>query len=963
MPSPDANASHPLPPGQVLYPIQDTTILYVRDGESNLRYQRASFNGPITDPMTDLTDTVDLGASDDILSARAVTLGEDGKSEVVILTAKELTTLMYEGKTSRVSPVRPKVNGGVWIIGIDPQTPPAPPIPDPRQHGNSPETDHSQPEADRRKLALLVKDAGLGVLLVDRQTGAFGEALPLPNVVRGDPLSAEWVRRGLEGMLVVLTVDNGTLLAHVIARSDLTPALEASQVTTLTLGIVSASPLPHVETHVTQMRAGTSDQQLAVAWPDTAGACHIALIGWESAGKAKLLATVAPTGEFPVRAGTALRLASADLLHKGVEQLALGYMALVETDPYNGMEAIGVYLMLFTLDELANLVLDKKSEKSYVMGVGRLPNADYDRSLGDMYLAAGMFGSFVGVQVIARTGSNKIECGFVPYDPFHGFSDLTPTFPACPELTFYGKYGLMINCHIPLSEEEKKLLDRIPESGFMGASKAQITEEMKQSKTSLGSVAVNPTRFFAFPSDLSGQSVVLGAPTLIQRSGRSQILAIIQAPPYDRRISHALPNITFATATADTTGCSVASNKSWNVSNDSGVNLGLGPLALSRSMHNSWGKSFDKLEDNSSSSNVNFHANFSDHDYLLVYAVSYNIWRYPIIRSSLNHEPGAEMLVIFPDSTTEEMDWVPAHQFAYKPKAEVGMLLSYVGVEKDGFEDANRIFKLKGITVAEANDSSSVGFEKSKSSSDTESKHSTVLNSITNHASFTGVTELFELLPAAFGLNIGKTEGYSESTVETTHITVADSLSLSVSSGAVSDPIYEYMMTPYIYTHKKLGCLVLSWKVSLTGQGWQQGYQGGDPKLASAQLALVRPVSNSTDFLYSRFTRAIAIVDKGDGTFDIGVEIFNNSLGTAKEVSCKIYEGQPEKTSKGIALPDVLLGEATVVGGLGPVGREWAYLRGKKLNKPAYVTIQLFLGAIPGEIYWSVYPPERFFGS
>ena len=46
--------------------------------------------------------------------------------------------------------------------------------------------------------------------------------------------------------------------------------------------------------------------------------------------------------------------------------------------------------------------------------------------------------------------------------------------------------------------------------------------------------SISPTadRFFGFPSDVTGLSVVLGTPTLSQAIGAQQLLAIVQAPPF-----------------------------------------------------------------------------------------------------------------------------------------------------------------------------------------------------------------------------------------------------------------------------------------------------------------------------------------------------------------------------------------------------------------------------------------------
>jgi len=294
------------------------------------------------------------------------------------------------------------------------------------------------------------------------------------------------------------------------------------------------------------------------------------------------------------------------------------------------------------------------------------------------------------------------------------------------------------------------------------------------------------------------------------------------------------------------------------------------------------------------------------------------------------------------------------------------MLLSYLDVEKDGYKPENVLFEADGITVSTGANSATLTFDKSHSKMNSDTTHINVLNSVTNHFSFTGSTQLFDYLPVSFGLNMGSSHSYSDGTVRTTHLTVHSSLNLSVSGGSVSDPIYEYKITPYIYQHAALGCLMLAWKVDAFGRAWAKQSEGGDARVAFPRVCLIRPVPNSKDLVYRALSRSISFrvnrdTDaKPDGTVDILVEIFNNSFGNARDVLCRFFSGKPELSEDGTKLevPANPLGEVKLAS-LESLKRTTVALGRQTLTTPMYVTVELSLGKIHQGIYWNAYPPEE----
>jgi hypothetical protein len=460
----------------------------------------------------------------------------------------------------------------------------------------------------------------------------------------------------------------------------------------------------------------------------------------------------------------------------------------------------------------------------------------------------------------------------------------------------------------------------------------------------------------------------------------------VQVPPYDERTVTTRPTLSITTVKGTARGLGVSTDKAYTLTKDVTFNLGLESLnlSLSRAMHSSYGESFSKVDDSSYSENVSLHQNFADADQVLIYEVSYNVWRYPVLDPSQDDdrttEP-AEVIVVIPQDTQRLQNWTPAHEFAYKPRSEVGMLLSYVNEEPEGFEQHNLVFASdKLLTVSTDRDTNLLTLDQASMTSNSAAKHFSVLNSVSDHATWTGATTLFEFLPPSFGMslpvsvgvNIGTSTTNADNRVETTHLTLHEGLTVSVGSGSVSDPRYAYKIRPLVYRHAKLGCLMLTWVVQTTGVGWTHGtsHVGEDTQLTTPELRLIRPVTNSKDKIFNAFSRAISFEEKNDGSVDVKVEIFNNGTTPAEEVSCVFYEGLPKlNASKALVVPKTKLAQVQlpVEGGqLVPGARRSVKLnvRHTSGSGPLYITVQLCRGESTGPafIYWGVHPADTPLG-
>jgi hypothetical protein len=234
-----------------------------------------------------------------------------------------------------------------------------------------------------------------------------------------------------------------------------------------------------------------------------------------------------------------------------------------------------------------------------------------------------------------------------------------------------------------------------------------------------------------------------------------------------------------------------------------------------------------------------------------------------------------------------------------------------------------------------------------------------VHNSTTDSAHFALSTTLLQYVPINFGLNITQGQTYSESDVQTTSLSHTVTMSITVTTGSVKDIGYEYVITPYIYQHKTLGCLVVTYQVTLRGKSWTDYY---GKRLPQAILQALYP--NSADKVLAAFSRSISFQDNDDGTVEVSVEIFNNGLGEIQNVVCEFYKGAPVLGTGGITPSGDMAGQQSVPTLTG-TGRTTVSLP-MTLAPNDQVTVSLYVSVPPvklsNQIYWAVYPASAFAG-
>jgi hypothetical protein len=542
-------------------------------------------------------------------------------------------------------------------------------------------------------------------------------------------------------------------------------------------------------------------------------------------------------------------------------------------------------------------------------------------------------------RIIAHTGDGlqpQTFCGFIPVDPGGH------TFPARGD----GVGGI----NVAPTVLETHAFPKVPDNTVPGP-----TLPVK-------------IRFRAFPCDLSGESVVLRGPTLGQAAVCSQILAIVHAPPFLREFSKtdggsgANPSVTFNTARGTTEGASTGSESDWSFSDDVGVSLGLGPLSLSAHYHSSELKSISESKDASVSSGVSFHSVTSDRDHVLVSTVTYNVWQYPVVRAAAEHP--AELTVIIPQSESLSTEWRTADDLPYKPESEVGMLLSYVQEKKDGYNTEKNLFpNVTGFAVTAGNDTSEVTCDLTHSVTKGQTMHLGISQGTSVHFGLNGASDQFEELPVSFGLSFGSSSSYSKSEMKTAHFNLHEGFGISISSGTLpaDKPRYKYHVRPVIYQHERLGCLVVSYQVTL-GDDWVRG----DDVLQRGRPCLIRTYPHLTD-IKRAFSRDISVTKVGENTYDLEAQIFNNGQTPVVKLTCEFFDVSNAFLTEWPALAsDIpakgkLLGKVVLEGELDAMQRRKLKLPGQTLKgSKAYVAVRLYDGVNTGDndIYWRDYVPK-----
>ncbi|MFV5997791.1 hypothetical protein ACNPQM_36775 [Streptomyces sp. NPDC056231] len=891
--SQQSQPQNPLQLGQTLYEVLDVTVIGTPRSAPAARYNRVIYNADGGSPV----EPLDLQAQDQIRDVKAATNMHAAVQNVYVLTADKIQIIGSEhGKaTSRTWPVSNLTN----IVDLDPQQ-----IQDPH-------------------LLLFGQDAqSIFLQSLDCSTGHLSSPLCLPTTVKGSVVGALLARNQLDAHAIVCTVYNGQLTVNDLGSSVLGANPAMSSVNTISLGVVQNSAVVDITT--ASLAAGTSDQQVVVTYLDPKGVLNVTVLGWTKQTLVSV-ATATPDLSFAPPEGSVFRVAAGDLLGNGVDQLVVGYSATYQS--VKGCAA----LLLFELEEGAHGTQSLKQLSKYAAAnTGSQPLASID-----LHLAVGLFGEalppdqtavsadapagVLGVLVVGggatfdqlMKGEASILAGLVPVDA------VGKTFP-----------GLNNSPGLPQHLTDVMTIDY--QSGF-----------------------------FALPSDVTGRSVILGPPTLSQSVGKGQLLAVIQAPPFESGdVSSSNPTLTFGQSVSKVTGCNVSSNKVWTFSQDTGRSIGISGQTLGQHVSNSYGYGFDQLDDYSTSRLVQSTTTISVDDLIVLYAMSYYVWTYPVYRKAGQDAPDGTMAVIFPMTPEPVQSSIPASDpsLGYIPRSQNGVLLSYVNLQPDGYDESQLLFNLTNMSVTNEPGGSTLNYDQTQMVSENISKSFMVHNSTTDSAHFSISTTLLDYIPIDFGLDLSEGQTYSESDVQTTMLSHTTTMNITVTSGSVKDIGYEYQIAPYIYYHQTMGCLMVSYKVAMPGKLWARYY---GPRVMLQSL-----YPNSTDPVLQGFSRSISFQDNNDGTVGVKVEVFNNSLKEIQNVACEFYHGAPSVVDSKLTPSGNMVGRQSLETLL-PTGRATMSMNMSLQQKDQVVVVVVYGVPAPDgtqvrEVYWGIYPPSAF---
>ena len=890
--------SNPLQLGQVLYEILDATVIATPKGASAPQYNRVSF----TTQGGSIVDQSNLDATDALLDARACTDPVTATTPVFTLSAAAVSMI---GTASGSWPV--PAAGCTNIVGIDPL------------------------QTQQRTLLLLGANATgpflLPVVCMDGQTTP--SVLQLTGVA-GTPAGGLLARQQLSARVAAASISGSHLLLYDLGSCALGPAPSAPVAyPSVDLGAVGTGPVAMTACSIVP----GVDQQIAVAFVDASAQLNVHILGWDTQGTLAEVASWTGSSSAAPTAGPALselamenttvRIAAGDLIAAGQDQLVVGFAAT-----FQGTAGCAALLLFELID---NTLTFSSSTAMATADSPPQPIASID-----LHLGAGIFGDPLPGDAAGGDGQGVLGL-------------LVAGCGASASQLFAGEASIRAGI-VPVSPIAH---------AFPSVKNAPATPELL---TTIMTVSGDTSSFLALASDVTGQSVILGPPTLSQTEGqRGQLLAIVQVPPYETSVASSEPSLTLSHMTTEVDGCNVSSNKMWMFSKDSGTTIGIGPLTFGQTLVSSYGNGFTNVTDNSTSTQLQSSTTISGNDLIVLYAMAYDVWVYPVYRKSVQDAPDGTVAVIFPQTPAPLQTIIPASDasIGFKPASQIGTLLTYVDAPMDGYDsdssNDNLIFELVSFPVLDTTDTTNVTYDQTKMNTRNIGVDYTVHNSTTDSTHFAFSTTLFDYVPVNFGLNLSDGSSYTDNEVTTTSVSYTTSLTISIASGSVKDIVYSFQVTPYIYQHDTMGCLMVAYGVSLDGLGWTDYYSSH-----VMPVMLVALLQNTEDVLLAAFSRDISFAAQPDDSVDVTVSMFNNSLTAVQNVTCELYIGRPVVQSSTLQPPSATPAVQTLAN-LGASARGSVTFN-TTLANPSDVTVRIYSSGLEmsAVIYWAVYPPEAF---
>ena len=372
-----------------------------------------------------------------------------------------------------------------------------------------------------------------------------------------------------------------------------------------------------------------------------------------------------------------------------------------------------------------------------------------------------------------------------------------------------------------------------------------------------------PNRTYALAvGDFENSKVTIQAPRYSHRTGVSQPIVVLNAPPvhfddfdgniydinscYNNADCHFIS--TYTKTSSQTTELTTEIKSSWSVSaglaREGSIGVGAeieaAPLGVGGSVSSTYsenfeyhllgdyGEHFENTNTTSQTQTVQLQVSAIADDQIFSTITDYDIWEYPYFIGNSTKESG---VIVAVEPKKSEARWFPSKSvsgYAYQPIHEVGNILSYYSYDS--------IFRNPTVfqEIQPENDISTPTFTLSANSA---YNWELTESNFTNNQAFEGIK--FGVDAGFMGFGYKANFNQSNSYVYSYSTSISDQLKLTVDIGGIDRSIgpTEYRITPYAYWSKQ-GALVIDYSVEPEidmqgGSTWWQDMYGGhsDPTM------------------------------------------------------------------------------------------------------------------------------------
>ena len=460
--------------------------------------------------------------------------------------------------------------------------------------------------------------------------------------------------------------------------------------------------------------------------------------------------------------------------------------------------------------------------------------------------------------------------------------------------------------------------------------------------TPISQLNVNRGPLITHEADLTGDSIILGEPTLTFGSDLMQVTGFYRALPFQDAFKRSSPIISVSSSQGTIKGVVDSVTSSWQAGyNAAGSGTVEGITASAHFGQNFGGHDMTMKSD---TTGITLHAmeDLSSYDLLTGYAADFYVWEYPLYRHTTDSAPFDTLSILVPMGySSQDLDAKEA-DLEYIQDYEIGSILTYIGSNLPGYDEKTLLFRPTTITATDDTQGGmTITYDENNSTSKEKTRSTDTSMNAGGSLGFGGILTL--------------SGHYTKSTIKnhSTHTTQTKDYALTFHSGTVSDAQYEYKFTPLVYRHKDTHVIIVTCLIELNGlgMGWKRYFSNYD-------VRLMRTFPYTTDKSLHAFSRSIQFQKQSDGSVDIDLNVFNNSLYPAESITCDIYEGlanfyvTPIDVSKLKKLGTLMIDKLEVV------ERKKVTLAKQKLPEKCHITVAITVNNMKDlqKFFWGAYP-------